>query len=146
MSAPASRTQNGPSAGPRARLTAAHKPIAEILLTLVLAGLAMGRLDAWSAQGHRLVALVADAYLTTTARENVIWLLGNGSLADVAAWADEYVADHRQTSPWHYVNIPPDATRYDRNRDCPAPAARRATSDGAPRNCVVDRILFFRRQ
>jgi nuclease S1 len=112
-----------------------------LAMAMVLATFA--RLDAWSAQGHRLVALVAASHLTDTARRNVAWLLGGATLADVAVWADQYVSDHRQTGPWHYVNIPPGATRYDRNRDCPRQprVVRGAVADGW-RDCAVDRILY----
>jgi hypothetical protein len=55
------------------------------------------------------------------------------------------VADDRQTAPWHYVNLPVDAVRYDRDRDCPRP---RGVAAGTPadrwRECVVDRILYSR--
>jgi hypothetical protein len=39
------------------------------------------------------VALVVTSHLTIVSHQNVIWLLDGASLADVAVWADEYVAD-----------------------------------------------------
>ena len=53
---------------------------------------------AWGAQGHRLVALVAMNRLSPTAQQNTVWLLGTQTLADVAAWADQYREDNNQTS------------------------------------------------
>ena len=85
-------------------------------------------LDGWGPQGHRLVAMVAANHLTPAARQEVRSLLGNETLADVAVWADAYVADHRETAPWHYVNIPLNGSAYVSNRDCPRG------------DCVVDRI------
>lgn len=97
----------------------------------------------WGKQGHRLVALVAANYLTVTARQNVAWLLGNANLADVSSWADEYLEGNIQTSAWHYVNIPPFATAYDRDRDCPTQPGVSAGGRGDTwRDCVIDRILY----
>ena len=98
---------------------------------------------AWGGQGHRLVAMVASTYLTSTARQNVAWLLGNSSLADVSSWADQYLDGNVQTAVWHYVNIPALATTYDRNRDCPAQPGVAAGGRGDTwRDCVIDRILY----
>ena len=60
---------------------------------LLFAACGFARPQAWSAQGHRLVALVATNHLSTAARTNVGWLLDGANLADVAVWADQYVAD-----------------------------------------------------
>lgn len=72
--------------------------------------------QAWGGQGHRLVGLIAFAHLTPIAKQNVAWLLGKQSLAGIASWADSRVTDEQQTAPWHYLNIPPDAAGYDRDR------------------------------
>ncbi len=76
-------------------------------------------LHAWGGQGHRLVGLIAAERLTPIAKQNVAWLLDGQTLADVSSWADSLTSDQVQTSYWHYLNIPPDATGYDRDRDCP---------------------------
>jgi len=94
----------------------------------VIAAMMTVTLEGWGPQGHRLVAMVAANHLTPAARQNVRALLGNESLADVAVWADEYIESHRETAPWHYVNIPADGTQYEAGRDCPR------------HDCVVDRI------
>jgi len=100
-------------------------------------------IQAWSPQGHRLVALLATNHLTPTARQNVSWLLGNASLADVAVWADQYLEGNNQTFFWHFINIPLDATSYDRDRDCPRQPGVLAGARGDRwRDCVVDRILY----
>ena len=67
----------------------------------------------------RLVALLASHRLTPRAQQNVTWLLGDETLADVSSWADQYLEGNTQTALWHYLNIPPGATGYDRDRDCP---------------------------
>ena len=110
---------------------------------VMLSGIGTATPHAWGPQGHRLVALLAADYLAPAARLNVPWLLGDNSLADVAVWADQQVADNRQTGLWHYVNVPPDAASYDRNRDCPLqPGVRAGSANDRWRDCVVDRILF----
>jgi hypothetical protein len=110
-----------------------------ILLCFVL----VEQCHAWGHEGHRLTALVAQEHLSLTAEENVRYLLGKESLADVASWADEYREDHRETARWHYVDIPGAQDTYDRVRDCPLPAEDAASRW---RDCVVDRILYFEEQ
>ena len=76
-------------------------------------------LHAWGGQGHRLVGLIAADRLTPVAKQNVAWLLDGQTLSDVSSWADSLTGDQVQTSYWHYLNIPPEASGYDRDRDCP---------------------------
>jgi hypothetical protein len=117
-----------------------HRRIAAQLL---LACLASTTLQSWSPQGHRLVALLAAHHLEPAARQKVAWLLGDVSLADVAVWADVYLEGNNQTSFWHYINIPSDATSYDRDRDCPRQPGVLAGGRGDRwRDCVVERILY----
>jgi hypothetical protein len=100
-------------------------------------------LDGWGPQGHRLVAIVAANHLSPAARTGVQALLGDESLADVSVWADTYLVGNNQTSYWHYVNIPADAARYDRDRDCPRQPGVAAGGRGDMwRDCVVDRIRY----
>lgn len=99
--------------------------------------------QAWGGQGHRLVALIAAEHLTSVARQNVSWLIGPQTLADVAVWADQYLQGNFQTSFWHYTNIPPDASSYDRDRDCPRqPAVDVGAAADKWRDCIVDRIPY----
>jgi hypothetical protein len=115
-----------------------------IALAGALAVIAGAAPEAWGVQGHRLVALVATNLLTPAARRQVEQLLPDETLADVAVWADDMVADNGQTAPWHYVNIPADAASYDRDRDCPRqPGAREGSRNDRWRDCVIDRILYF---
>lgn len=110
---------------------------------LLLVSIASTTVEAWSPQGHRLVALIATKHLTPTARQNIAWLLGTTSLADVAVWADQYLEGNNQTSFWHYVNIPLDAPSYDRDRDCLKQSGVIAGVRGDKwRDCVVDRMIY----
>lgn len=116
---------------------------AGLLMAVLLAGAAPERLAAWGAQGHRLVAQIAAQHLTDTAAHNVTWLLAPQSLADVSSWADRIVDANRQTFFWHFVNIPIDASRYDRDRDCPRqPDVQAGSRADEFRDCVVDRIRY----
>ena len=116
-----------------------------VVVLLVTMGAAHSH--AWGVQGHRLVALVATAHLSTGARADVRWLLGDETLADVSSWADTIVADQNQTGLWHYVNMPAEATAYSRDRDCPRQAGvQPGARNDKWRDCVVDRIQYHEEQ
>ena len=101
-------------------------------------------LIAWGAQGHRLVGLIAAERLTPAAKQNVGWLLDGQTLAEVSSWADSLTSDQVQTASWHYLNIPPDARGYDRDRDCPRqPGVEAGSRSDRWRDCVVDRIAYW---
>jgi len=95
---------------------------------------------AWGREGHRLTALVAEAYLTPETKAQVAELLGHESLADAAPWADEYRENHPETGAWHFVDIPKDQDKFDRMRDCPV---SQSDPKSPWRDCVTDRILYF---
>ncbi len=110
-----------------------------VLAAIVVAGVALGTAPparAWGVEGHRIVALIAERHLTAAAAAAVNRLLatdGATSMADVTSWADEWRETHRETGPWHFVDIPLEATEYDPARDCPHNA------------CVVAQIRRFAR-
>jgi len=110
------------------------------LLAMLLAGATAQYGWAWGREGHRLTALVAEAYLTPETKAQVAELLGHESLADVAPWADEYRESHPETGGWHYVDIPKDQAKFDRTRDCPV---SQSDPKSPWRDCVTDRILYF---
>ena len=95
---------------------------------------------AWSREGHRLTALVAQDHLTPEAAAHVKTLLGRDSMADVASFADEYKQDHRETAGWHFTDIPGAYDTYDRKRDCPVPPNNPAAT---VYDCSLDRIPYF---
>lgn len=74
----------------------------------------------WGAEGHRLIADIAAARLTASARTEVDRLLAlepGATLASISTWADEVRSP--STAPWHYVNLPRDADcRYEPDRSC----------------------------
>jgi len=95
------------------------------LALLALAGaLLAGDAFAWSAEGHRTVAHIADAGLTAEARAEVDRLLAgeaDPTLAGISTWADELRDTHPQlakrTSKWHYINFD-GRCGFDPPRDC----------------------------
>jgi len=92
-----------------------------LALSLTLAFLASVAIDALAGgkAGHRVVAILATNRLTPEAHNQIVDLLGPGViLAHIATWADEVRPSRPNTSPWHYVNIPRDATGYAAARDC----------------------------
>ncbi|MFT4249239.1 MAG: S1/P1 nuclease [Pseudomonas sp.] len=112
-----------------------NKLLASVSLCAIALFLHAPDAAAWGAQGHRLVARIADTELTPQAHAEVTRLLAgepDPTLAGVATWADEL----RQSDPdlgkrsarWHYVNLGEHDCRYLPARDCP---------DGA---CVVEAL------
>ncbi|MEO6521039.1 MAG: S1/P1 nuclease [Mucilaginibacter sp.] len=67
---------------------------------------------AWGQLGHRVVAQIADSYLTPKARLELGKILGNESLAMAANWADFIKSDpsYKYLSQWHYVDLKQGAT------------------------------------
>ena len=62
-----------------------------------------------------------------------------------SSWADHYIDAQYQTFYWHFLNIPPEATSYDRDRDCPRqPGVVEGARGDVWRDCAVDRILYNR--
>lgn len=90
---------------------------------------------AWSGQGHRLVARIADGELTPQAHAGVARLLAgepDPTLSGVASWADDLRKSDpdlgKRSAPWHYVNLGENDCSYVPARDCP---------DG---DCVVEAL------
>jgi len=100
---------------------------------------------AWGPEGHQVVADIARAHLSKTARQNVQKLLGNDDLASVSTWADEVRPQRPETYGWHFVDIPMSAAGFSENRDCYRPDAKYPESLRDHHNCVVDRINMFER-
>ena len=97
-------------------------------LRLILAGccLGAGASYAWGPEGHEIVGYIAEHHLTPQAVRVIHDLLNAGPtntnirISDprIANWADDLRETHPETAPWHFVDIPFDATAYDADRDC----------------------------
>jgi S1/P1 Nuclease len=97
---------------------------------------------AWGPEGHRIVAEIARARLSPSARRLIRELIGSDDLASISTWADEIRRERPQTFGWHFVDIPWNAAAFDQSRDCFRPGDKNALQDH--HNCVVDRIEMFR--
>lgn len=85
--------------------------------------------QAWGADGHRLIAELAEARLSRDARAEIERLLAaeqGASLISISTWADEIRVP--ASARLHYLNTPPGPCSYERQRDC---------ADG---RCVVEAI------
>jgi hypothetical protein len=91
---------------------------------------------AWDAEGHQVVAAIAEHHLTSQAREGLQTLLGPAHLhdRDVAAWADDLRSSQPETRGWHFVDIPLSAGTYSAARDC------------KDDNCAIGKIEAFSRE
>jgi nuclease S1 len=91
-------------------------------------------LFAWGGDGHQITALIAEEHLNPETKKAIHELLGkdvNISDAEICNWADQIRRERRSTAPWHYVDIPADASDFDEERD------------GNHGNNVVDKLEHF---
>lgn len=99
----------------------------------VLVGLSPVPAFAWGGDGHRIVCAIAWDEMRQSTREHVMRLLGvdgREAFAGNCTWADDYRNHgHPQTASWHFVNVPPYATKVDLKRDC-----------AGAKSCVVAQI------
>jgi len=59
----------------------------------------------WGKVGHKTVANIAEQNLSQATKEKIKPLLSGETLEDVSIWADQYKQSHRNTGPWHYINL-----------------------------------------
>jgi hypothetical protein len=87
--------------------------------------------SAWTEQGHRIVAAIAEARLSPAARRLVREIVGEKPLSDpdIAGWADDQ-RDAKKKG-WHYVNVPASAEHYEPGRDCPRDGCAVSAFDAA---------------
>lgn len=93
--------------------------IAGFLRCVVLAALvafgAIPQVHAWGANGHRIIAAIAEERVAPSTRDAIEALIGPESLVDVSTWADDVKSDPAWdfASPWHYVSVPDGADPAD---------------------------------
>lgn len=88
-------------------------------LTVMLACVA-SMAHAWGAEGHQIIATIAQSNLQPQAAKELARILAQepgATLASISTWADE----HRSpaTAPWHYINFPKGNCQYEQEHDCP---------------------------
>jgi hypothetical protein len=96
-----------------------------VALSAALTCAFVGQALAWGQEGHAIVAEIAQRRLNDAARAAVSTIFANASpvlrhasLASFASWADDYRPSHRETTKWHFVDIPLQEDVYDAARDC----------------------------
>jgi hypothetical protein len=95
--------------------------VALALLSVALAAAPRGP-HAWGAEGHRIVAEIAEQFLEPETARQVCRLLatdGLTTLAEVSTWADQILPQRRETARWRFADIPLGAPSFDPARDCP---------------------------
>ncbi|WP_157672995.1 S1/P1 nuclease [Curvibacter sp. AEP1-3] len=91
-----------------------------LLVSLLASGALISEpVMAWGSDGHKIVAMLAEAQVSPTARKEIDRLLAQepgATLTSISTWADE----HRNpaTAAWHYVNFPRGDCNYRPERDC----------------------------
>jgi len=94
----------------------------KIFLAFLLSVLTLIPAHGFSDLGHKMVAAIAWQQLTPFAKQKVQRILGAGEQQFVKAsvWADHIKSNDsfNYLKPMHYVNMPKDAQRYNRQRDC----------------------------
>jgi len=114
---------------------------------------------AWGDEGHEIIAVIAYAHLTPSARKKVDALLGadknklsGPDFVSRATWADKYRDSDRDTTKvrytathnWHFVDIEIDSPNLDAAcSNHPQLPAGTAASAGPADDCVVDKIEQF---
>ena len=94
------------------------------LAALLCAALAVLPVPAfpWGAQGHEVVASIAQALLLPATRARVDAILAQepgATLASISSWADQ--TRDRSTAAWHFINMPRGSDCvYVPARDCPS--------------------------
>jgi len=112
---------------------------AVIALTLLIPSTLVG----WGPEGHEIVASLAQSRLSRQAKRGIRSLIGGENLVSIADWADEVRSERDESSNWHFVNIPKDASGFSEQRDCFMPNGTHKGAATDHHNCVVDRIEIF---
>ena len=73
----------------------------------------------WGYEGHEVIGLIAEHYMTGEALKRAGQILEGSAIDGIASWADDYRRDHRETGPWHYIDIPLADSRIDIVHECP---------------------------
>jgi hypothetical protein len=129
------------------------------VLAALVPALGPTRALAWGDEGHEVIGLIAEHYLTPVAKVRVAALLAGDDtglvardIAGESTWADKYRDSDRDsgqarylgTRNWHFVDLEidgPDLTRACGGRPGLSPGT--PASEGPAEDCVVDKIEQF---
>ena len=94
-------------------------------IAITVSAILPGHALAWGAQGHRLVARIAETRLDPAAKAEIERLLASepdATLSSIAPWADQLRANDpdlgKKSAGWHYVNMAEDGCIYDPPKHC----------------------------
>lgn len=118
---------------------------------------------AWGDEGHEVVGLIAEHYLSRRARAAIRAMLAHdasgltrdGGIAAESTWADHYrdsdrggsESRYRATRAWHFIDL--ELEHADFAGAChghPALPSGTAASQGPADDCITDKIEQFRRE
>jgi nuclease S1 len=94
-----------------------HKRVLKVLLAVILFYFPLKAM-CWGQLGHRIVAEIADRYLTAKTKTAIKKILGDESIAIASNWPDFIKSDStfKYLDPWHYINFEKNLT-YDQIKD-----------------------------
>lgn len=94
-----------------------YKRILKVSLALLLFYFPLKAI-CWGQLGHRIVAEIADSYLTVKTKAEIKKILGNESVAMASNWADFIKSDTalKYLDAWHYINFEKNLT-YDQMKE-----------------------------
>ncbi|TAL99989.1 MAG: S1/P1 Nuclease [Paraburkholderia sp.] len=153
MTAPESRPQAVPTKSSDPGLQSCHRVRHWLACGALLLSIAPSAF-AWGDGGHRIVAKIADHYLTSSTRAAVNAMLANDStgltatdMASAASWADRYRNKHPETANWHFVDT--EISDGDIDAACfghPPLPLNTPASAGPATACVVDKVDQFTKE
>src|SRR5581483_4978327 len=74
---------------------------------------------AWGKDGHAAIVRLAFQLMPLAQRERLYAILDTTDPYYIGNWADWFARkEYPESAPWHYVDIPPDATEYVPAHDC----------------------------
>ena len=108
----------------------------------------------WGCKGHEVVALIAEAHLTSHARAMVAQILEAGPIsadlrrycsgegldafADSSTWADDERSVRPETAGWHFLDIPRGAPKGDIAQYCPP-------TEGCVTQAIAEQLAILRK-
>ncbi|HTM93990.1 MAG TPA: S1/P1 nuclease [Flavisolibacter sp.] len=83
-----------------------YKKVLKISLVILLFSFPVKAM-CWGQLGHRIVAEIADSYLTAKTKTEIKKILGNESIAMASNWGDFIKSDstYKYLDTWHYINF-----------------------------------------
>ena len=93
--------------------------IIKLVLIITLQAFFLKAAFAWGAEGHQVVAQIAQSQLSPKAKSQISKLLSlepGSSLVSISTWPDEHAT--KMTARWHYINFPKGSCVYVPERDC----------------------------